>query len=37
MAQLIFENLQEFKTFEGKTLPSGEWISITQEMINDFC
>jgi len=36
MAQLIFENLQEFKTFEGKTLPSGEWISITQEMINDF-
>jgi acyl dehydratase len=36
MAKLIFENLEEFRAFEGKTFPSGEWITITQEMINDF-
>jgi acyl dehydratase len=36
MAKLIFENLEEFRAFEGKTFPSGEWITITQAMINDF-
>ena len=36
MDKLIFKDLNEFKTYEGKTLPSGEWITITQEMINDF-
>ena len=36
MAKLILNNLKEFNTYEGKTLPSGEWITITQEMINDF-
>jgi acyl dehydratase len=36
MAKLIFENLEEFRAFKGKTFPSGEWITITQEMINDF-
>ena len=36
MAKLVFENLIEFSTYAGKTLPPGEWISITQEMINDF-
>jgi len=36
MAKLIFENLEEFRAFQGKTFPSGEWITITQEMINDF-
>ena len=36
MAKLVFDDLKEFSTYEGKTLPPGEWISITQEMINDF-
>lgn len=36
MAKIIFENLKEFSANEGKMLPPGEWISITQEMINDF-
>ena len=36
MADLIFENLKEFAMHEGKALPHGEWIAITQEMINDF-
>lgn len=36
MAKLVLDDLTEFKTYEGKTLPSGEWITITQEMINDF-
>jgi acyl dehydratase len=36
MAKLVLDDLKEFSTYEGKTLPSGEWITITQEMINDF-
>lgn len=36
MANLVFENLKEFRAYEGKPLPNGEWITITQEMINDF-
>ena len=36
MAKLILDNLKEFSTYEGKALPIGEWITITQEMINDF-
>lgn len=36
MANLVFENLKEFGTYEGKSLPNGEWITITQDMINDF-
>tara|TARA_R110002012_G_scaffold320402_2_gene543957 strand:- start:66620 stop:67084 length:465 start_codon:yes stop_codon:yes gene_type:complete len=36
MAQLIFKDVKEFASYEGKTLPSGEWIRVTQEMINDF-
>ena len=36
MANLVFENLKEFGTYEGKSLPHGEWITITQDMINDF-
>ncbi len=36
MAKLVFKDLKEFATYEGKTLPLGEWITITQEMINDF-
>ena len=36
MDKLIFKDLNEFKTYEGKVLPVGEWLTITQEMINDF-
>ncbi len=36
MAKLVFDDLEEFSTYEGKMLPQGEWITITQEMINDF-
>lgn len=36
MAKLIIENFDAFRELEGKTLPEGEWISVTQEMINDF-
>ena len=36
MTKLVLDDLKEFKTYEGKALPSGEWITITQEMINDF-
>lgn len=30
------ENLAALKTYEGKTLPPTEWITVTQEMINAF-
>lgn len=36
MDKLIFDDLQDFGSYEGKALPAGEWITITQEMINDF-
>lgn len=36
MKTLIFENFEEFKTLIGKPLPTGNWYSISQEMINDF-
>lgn len=36
MAKLVLNDLKEFRTYEGKALPIGEWITITQEMINDF-
>lgn len=36
MAKLVLEDIKEFRTYEGKTLPLGEWLTITQEMINDF-
>jgi len=36
MAKLIIENFDAFRELEGKILPEGEWISVTQEMINDF-
>ena len=36
MAKLVLNGLNEFRGFEGKPLPVGEWITITQEMINDF-
>ncbi len=36
MKKLHFKNLTEFKSMIGKELPASEWITITQEMINDF-
>lgn len=36
MAKLEFENLKAFRALEGKPIPAGDWVSITQEMIDDF-
>ena len=36
MAKLILENFEAFRELEGKQLPEGDWMSVTQEMINDF-
>lgn len=33
---LVFKNLEEFRSIKGKDLPTGEWYSVTQQMINDF-
>ena len=36
MKPLEFTNFKEFKLMIGKELPTGNWYTITQEMINDF-
>ncbi|MHA7057131.1 MaoC family dehydratase [Aquimarina sp. M1] len=36
MNQLMCKNFEEFKTHEGKSLPIGEWLQVTQDMINSF-
>jgi len=36
MNQLKCKDFSEFKTYEGKPLPLGEWHIVTQEMINAF-
>lgn len=36
MKKLQFKNLEEFKSMIGKELPKSEWITVTQQMINDF-
>lgn len=36
MEPLHFKDLTEFKTMIGKELPYSEWLTVTQEMINDF-
>lgn len=36
MAKLEIEDFKVFRTLEGKTLPEGDWMTVTQEMINDF-
>ena len=36
MNKLHFKDLTEFKSMIGKELPNSEWITVTQEMINDF-
>ncbi len=34
--RLEVENIAAFREMEGKALPDGEWIKVTQEMINAF-
>ena len=36
MATLEITDFKEFRELEGKPFPPGEWVTITQEMINDF-
>jgi acyl dehydratase len=36
MAKLEVANFKEFRKLEGDTIPTGDWLTITQEMINDF-
>ena len=36
MAKLELENFESFRAMEGKPLPPGDWLTITQDMINDF-
>lgn len=36
MVKLVLEDFKAFREWEGKQLPAGEWMVITQEMINDF-
>ncbi len=36
MAQIHVTNFKEFKTLIGKELEPGAWLTVTQEMINDF-
>lgn len=36
MNKLICKNFEEFKTHEGTSLPIGEWLTVSQEMINAF-
>lgn len=36
MAQLELENLEALRALEGRTLPVSDWLTVTQEMINDF-
>jgi acyl dehydratase len=33
---LHFKNIEAFKEMIGKELPNSEWITVTQDMINDF-
>tara|TARA_B100000809_G_scaffold245845_1_gene273212 strand:- start:23 stop:493 length:471 start_codon:yes stop_codon:yes gene_type:complete len=33
---LVFKNIEEFRSITGKKLPTGNWYTITQQMINDF-
>ena len=36
MATLEIKDFEEFRKLEGKPFPPGEWVTITQEMIDDF-
>lgn len=36
MAKLILKDFDAFRALEGERLPNGDWIAVTQDMINDF-
>ena len=36
MKKLVFENISDLKNEIGKELPISPWITVTQQMINDF-
>ncbi len=36
MTKLTLENLEELKSWTGRELPNGEWLTVNQGMINDF-
>lgn len=36
MAILEVNDFKAFRELEGKTIPTGDWLTITQDMINDF-
>ena len=36
MAKLILENFTALRALEGKDLPQGDWLPVTQEMIDSF-
>ncbi|WP_299665253.1 MaoC family dehydratase [uncultured Polaribacter sp.] len=36
MDRQLFNNINEFRTMLGRSLPKGNWYSVTQEMIHDF-
>jgi len=36
MAKLEVKDFIAFRELEGKAIPSGDWLTITQDMINDF-
>jgi acyl dehydratase len=36
MAKLTLKNFDAFRELEGNQLPEGDWMTVTQEMINDF-
>lgn len=36
MAILEVEDFKAFRELQGKAIPTGDWLVITQEMINDF-
>jgi acyl dehydratase len=36
MAKLELENLKAFRALEGRPIPAGDWVTVTQDMIDDF-
>lgn len=36
MKTLVFKNISEFKEMIGKELPASDWITVSQEMIDNF-
>lgn len=36
MEKLVVADFNAFRDLKGKKLPLGEWLTVTQEMINDF-